>query len=162
MINQEQLEALGFVLGGTVRPDPRPLRCSNQGCRSERWEGLFQTDISLNVPGFAVYLMIVAGEVKKAGHAGKGIAGFKSRVRGEFNCLRKVIASGPPYQGDFPWKHLVPFALLAGVEVELWVKRHDQLQPMLAEEKALNEYYRGEWAAEGWTVDRERRPAWPS
>jgi hypothetical protein len=157
-ISLEELAARGFVRGGGVYPDPTPLRCLNPGALRERWEGLFRTEITLDVQGYAVYLMVVDCEVKKAGHAGKGKAGFKRRLPGEFSCLRKVIAAGPPYSGDFPWKHRVPLAMLAGTVVELWVKKYDDTQSMRNEEDALNEYYLGEWAAQGWTNDRRRRP----
>jgi hypothetical protein len=160
-ISPEELVAKGFLRGGTVYPDRTPLRCLNPGALREKWEGLFRTEITRDVQGYAVYLMVVDREVKKSGHAGKGKAGFKRRLPSEFSCLRKVIAGGLPYRGDFPWKHRVPVAMLAGTVVELWVKKHEDVQLMQNEEDELNEYYRGEWAKQGWTKDRTRRPEWP-
>lgn len=141
---------MGYQRGGTVRPDPRPLRCVNPGAQREKWEGLFWVDIARDIPGFALYVMVVDGQFKKAGHTGKGNAGtrFKIRMESSFSCLRPVIAAGPPYQGDFPWKHRVPLTVLAGKEVELWVKA---ATADATEASELNRRYRGEWTREGWT-----------
>lgn len=56
---------------------------------------------------------------------------------------------GQPYEQDFPWKHRVPLALIAGGTVVLWAKAHPTRLAMLDEEDSLNIRYRGEWAKEG-------------
>jgi hypothetical protein len=153
-ITEADLRALGYERGGTVRPDPRPLRCKNPGAAREQWEGLFRVDITRDLSGFALYVIVADGEFKKAGHTGKGGTRFKIRMESSFNCVRPVIAAGPPYQGDFPWKHRVPLALLAGQEVELWVKEATADATEAAE---LNRRYRGEWTREGWTDGGRKR-----
>lgn len=155
-ITNDELKARGFVHGGTVHPDRTPLRCVNPGSKRERWEGLFVVENWWNVDGFAVYLMVVNGEVKKAGQTGKGNSNFKTRMESSFNCLRPVIAAGPPYQGD-PFKRYASVAMVEGRKVELWVKKESTLESMVAEEAELNEHYRGEWTKEGWSSNGTRR-----
>ena len=155
-ITEAELRAMGYRRGGTVRPDPRPLRCLNPGDSRERWEGLFRVDITRDIPGFALYVIVAAGQFMKAGHTGKGGTRFKIRMESSFNCVRPVIAAGPPYRGDFPWKHRVPLALLAGQEVELWVK---EATADGTEASELNHRYRGEWTREGWADGGRKRLA---
>ena len=150
-ITRQELEAAGFHLAGRVSPDPAPLRCLNPRDARERWEGLFRVEISSNVEGHSVYIMVVNGEFKKAGHTGKGGSGFRARMRGSFNCLRPVIAAGPPYAGD-PFKRHASVSMVEGEEVELWVKAQPTLGAMMAEEQELNERYRGQWTKEGHLV----------
>lgn len=191
-ITREELRARGFVWGGTVSPDPTPLQCVNPGAQRERWEGIFRVDTTWTGQGLAVYLMVVDGEVKKAGQTGNGGASFSGRMKQSFSCIRPAISEIKagrlvrvneglcyasrgvpkqplvPFDEDFPWKHRVPQAMLDRQSVELWVK---ELAPMPGEsdlalrrriedeEHNLNEEFRGEWAKEGWTRDRERREA---
>lgn len=100
-------------------------------------------------------------EVKKAGKTGDG-EDFQQRMNGSYNCIRKVIVGGPPYLGD-PFKRNAPltFLELEGQELELWAKPQPTHETARAEEDELNEYYRGEWAKEGWRK-QVRRPCWPA
>jgi len=121
-----------------VRPDPMPLRCLNPGAGRVRLVGLFIVENTWDVEGYAVYIMVVIGEFKKAGHTGKGAASFKNRMNSSLNCLRTVISGRGPANDPF--------------------KRHaTDLGTMLEEEDSLNNHYRGEWTKEGWTKDGLRR-----
>jgi hypothetical protein len=147
-ISSDELKANGFQRGGTVCPDPTPLRCLNPGSQREKWEGLFRVENMWDVQGYVVYIMVVNHEFKKAGHTGKGGARFKTRMEGSFNCLRPVIAGGPPYLGD-PFKQHAPATILAQQDVELWAKPFPSLALMMAKESELNDKYEGELTKEG-------------
>jgi hypothetical protein len=155
-ISNDELRAMGFKRGGTVRPDPAPLRCVNPGSRRQLWKGLYRVENTWDVEGYVVFIMVVDQEFKKAGYSGTGASGFKIRMESCFNCLRPVIAGGPPYRGD-PFTQYAPAALLAHREVELWAKPHETEQSMLEEVRQLNRRYRGEWTREGWARDGRGR-----
>ena len=80
-------------------------------------------------------------------------------MRGTYNCIRKVIYGGEPYAGD-PFKRCGPYTILAGQQMDLWVKPQPTHGAAKFEEDTLNEFYRGEWSKEGWkkTVRRSRWP----
>lgn len=135
-ITREVLRSEGFERGGVASFDPAAGR--HRACVT--WKG----------QGFAVYLMVMDGEVKKAGQTGKGGATFQKRMDQSFSCLlptidairagrlvrvgeclyhgRGGVANQPlePYEEDFPWKHRVPF-LTAEQVVDLWVKEFPHL-----------------------------------
>lgn len=154
-ISKEELFAAGFKHAGTVVPDPVSILRIN-------WHP--------DVPsGNVVYLMIVKGEVKKAGKAEDTRAStFKARMHGEFGAVRQVIAGPIPgrplpqwrLRPLDPFKKYAPRAILEGHEIEWWAKSLPTRQSMLDEEIGLNEKYRGEWTKEGWTRDGRRHPAW--
>src|SRR4051812_3180147 len=73
-----------------------------------------------DVPGLVNYIMRVDHEVVKCGRA----YDFCTRMRGEFDCLRQVIAKGEPYVGNGdPWQRNAPYTLVVtGKIVELWTR----------------------------------------
>jgi len=142
---------LELKLRGTVSSDPTPLHF-----KGARGYGLFRVEITHPIAGWVAYVHLVNGEVKKAGMTGT----FDNRMGGSYNCIRKVIAKGPPYLGD-PWKRNGPTTILAGKTVELWAKAEASHQAAKDTEDILNEFYRGEWSKEGWKSGT-RRPHWPS
>lgn len=141
----------GRTLGGVVSSDPTPLHF-----RGANGYGLFRVDVTRTIEGSVSYLHVVNREVKKAGITGH----FDQRMGGSYNCLRKVIAAGPPYLGD-PWKRHAPTTILAGHRVELWAREEPSRPAAKYAEDLLNEFYRGEWSKEGWKRGA-RRPTWPA
>ena len=137
---------------------------------------MFAVEISLPIEGWVTYIHVLDNEFKKAGKT-ENDESFAGRMRSSYSCLRKPIdlmnrgalvhvdetlyyvdpQSGrptQPYDQDFPWKHRVPLALIAGRTIVLWAKAHPTRQAMLDEEDNLNIRYRGEWAKEGWSKQR--------
>jgi hypothetical protein len=176
-ILESELESRGYRQCGVVRPDPTPLHFVGR-----RGQGLFAVEISLPVEGWVTYIHVLENEFKKAGKT-ENDESFAGRMRGSYNALRTTIhlmnrglllhvnetlyhidsSTGrptQPYEHDFPWKHRVPLALLAGRTVVLWAKQHQSRQAMLDEEDDVNIRYRGEWAKEGWSKlkSRDGRP----
>jgi hypothetical protein len=171
-----ELEARGYRICGTVRPDPVPLHFVGRQGR-----GLFTVAITVPLQGAVTYIHVLDDVFMKAGKTEPGDS-FATRMRSSYNALRRTIqllhsgavvyvgdvlyrldpsgAPGDRYEEDFPWKHRVPPYLMAGHTVTLWAKRHvdasEQPDPvaMLREETALNCVYRGEWAKEGWATRR--------
>jgi hypothetical protein len=141
----------GLSLGGTVSSDPTPLHFNGAN-----GYGLFRVNITRPIDGWVAYVHVADGEIKKAGMTRT----FDRRMGGSYNCLRKVIAAGPPYLGD-PWKRNAPTTILAGQTVELWAKAEPSYQAAGDTEDILNEFYRGEWSKEGWKSGA-RRPSWPA
>lgn len=169
IVVRELLET-GFAPAGSVIPDPSdPLRYEIRGGR-KFWKGLFRVDPS-GPRGPVMYIMTVNNEVMKVGTAGTGKTMFIERMKSEFRCLRQFIAqiraghiyrqgeclyyAAPPtqplsrFEEDFPWKHRVPL-VIESVTVDFWVRTHDGSTALTVDEKALNLYFRGEWANEGW------------
>jgi hypothetical protein len=167
-IADSELVARGYRQCGTVRPDPAPVHFVGRQGR-----GLFAVEINFRIEGWVTYDHVLEGDFKKAGKT-ENDESFAGRMRGSYNCLRKPIvmmkrgelvhvdeslyhvdpSSGlptQPYEQDFPWKHRVPIALIAGKTVALWARSHHCRQAMLDEEDELNTRYRGEWAKEGWS-----------
>jgi hypothetical protein len=107
-ITPDELAQAGFRRAGVVRQDAaHVVRVTMFGAFS----------------GFVVYLMVVNGEVKKAGTTGrKNSTLLEGRMRSTFSALRQVIRRGPPYSGD-PFKTLAPVTVLAGKEVEIWARQ---------------------------------------
>ena len=176
-ISDAEVVAMGFQLGGMVRPDPTPLHFIGR-----RGVGLFRVEVPCDAAGWITYIHRLNGEFKKAGKTGIDET-FEQRMNGSYDCLRKPIdlinkgalvwigeslyepagAAGQlpePYRQDFPWKHRVPVAMLARETVELWFKKNETEEEMLKLEDALNVHYRGEWAKEGWTGQRGARRRW--
>ena len=130
MIKQE-LEALGFRRAGTVYPDA----------------GRCRVVVDWQVPGFAVYAMVVGHEVKKFGTTGRKNSDFRSRMISTFSAIRQTIRKGPPYSGD-PGKRYAPATILANNEIDLWAKPSTEAR-FETEESELNNKYRPEWTKEG-------------
>jgi len=150
-ISREELQAACFRYAGSVVPDPTSI------LRLE-WEPVVPS-------GFVVYLMIVAGDVKKAGKAeDTGSSTFRKRMQSEFATLRQVIRGPHPGRQPAGWrsrpldpfKQYAPAAILNGSIVELWAKACPTRESMLDEEINLNRRYRGEWTKEGRGKDGPR------
>ncbi len=131
-ISSDELRALGFHRVGTVYPD------AARACRVE---------IDSDIPGYAIYAMRVGTELKKFGTTGRKNSGFKGRMHSTFSALRQTILKGPPYQGD-PFKTHAPATILAGQEIELWVRPSTE-GTFEIEESDLNNRYRPQWTKEG-------------
>ncbi len=131
-LSHDELRALGFSRAGTVYPDGATT------CRVQ---------IDQDIPGYAIYAMRVGSELKKFGTTGRKNSGFRGRMQSTFSALRRTILKGPPYQGD-PFKTHAPAAILAGLEIELWVRPSTEVTFEI-EESELNNRYRPQWTKEG-------------
>ena len=140
-ITQAELAQLGFRSVGTVYP------CGGE-CRVE---------INRDVPGFAIYAMVVNGVVKKFGTTGRKNSTFRQRMSSTFSALRTIIRLGPPYTGD-PFKLFAPAAILSGHDIELWAKESSR-ETFEREETDLNSRFRPEWTKEGQHPSRAHRAA---
>ncbi len=132
-ITSEELTRQGFHRGGTVFPDPFKI---------------LRVEIDRDFVGFVVYLMVVNGEVMKAG---KTETGFRTRMVSSFNALKGKMgdkADHPRYQ-EQTFKEQAQTAIRAGYQVELWARTFDSRQAMLATEQQLNDKYQGLWTKEG-------------
>lgn len=132
-ISVDELRSMGFQRAGSVYPDPMTT---------------LRVQIDQNATGFLVYLMIVEGEVKKAGKTGGSLS---TRMHSTFNALKKKMtthADHPRYQ-EQTFKERAQATIRAGQLVEIWVKVFPTEGEMLAAESALNNNYRGEWTKEG-------------
>jgi len=98
--------------------------------------------------GFVVYLMVVNGEVMKAG---KTETPLSVRMRSTFNALKNKMgdrADHPRYQ-EKTFKEHAQATIRGGYQVELWAKAFADATAMFAAEDALNNKYRGLWTKEG-------------
>ena len=133
VITSEELEAAGFRRGGTVFPDAA---------------NILRVAIDRDFSGFVVYMMVVNGEVMKAG---KTETGFRTRMVSSFNSLKNKMgdkADHPRYQ-EQTFKENAQATIRAGQQVELWARTFDSRELMLVKEQELNDKYRGLWTKEG-------------
>lgn len=128
----EELAAMGFSRAGTVRPDATSV---------------VLVDVTWDYRGYAVYAMRVGSDVKKFGTTGRKNSSFKARMGSTFSALRQTIRRGAPFEGD-PFKRGAPAAVLAKLEIELWLKPASA-DSFEQEETLLNTTYRPEWTKEG-------------
>jgi hypothetical protein len=133
MVSSEELKAMGFDRAGTVFPDPASI---------------LRVQIDRDAQGFLVYLMVVSGEVMKAG---KTEGRLSVRMRSTFNALKNKMgnrADHPRYQ-ERTFKEHAQAPIRAGREIELWVRQYADAPTMLAAERELNNKYQGLWTKEG-------------
>jgi hypothetical protein len=150
-MDDEDLEV--FVLAGTVVWEP-----------SSAW---LQWSWRPEVPvGYVVYLMVVDREVRKGGKAEETkTSTFKRRVQDEFRTVGQVLRGPIPGRPLAAWrtkkfdpfKTNAPAVLLAGHRVDVYAKPYVSFAEMKSEEDRLNDKYRGDWTAQGWTRDGRRR-----
>lgn len=132
-ITTEELATAGFRRGGTVFPDAAKI---------------LRVEIDRDFVGFVVYLMVVNGEVMKAG---KTETGFRTRMLSSFNSLKNKMgdkADHPRYQ-EQTFKEHAQATIRAGHQVELWARTFETREEMLAKEQELNDKYQGRWTKEG-------------
>ena len=132
-IGTEELHAAGFWRAGTVYPDAvRTLR----------------VQIDRDAHGFVVYIMVVQGELMKAG---KTETPLSTRMRSTFNSLKNKMgdrANHPRYQ-EKTFKEHAQATIRANQQVELWAKECSSRDVMMATEAKLNDDYKGLWTKEG-------------
>jgi hypothetical protein len=132
-ITREELDVKGFRRMGTVYADPATV---------------LRVQIDRDVQGFVVYIMVVEGEVMKAG---KTETKFSTRMHGSFNSLKNKMgkhADHPRYQ-EKTFKEHAQATIREQKEVELWAKALPSFESMMAEESELNNSYKGLWTKEG-------------
>ena len=167
-IQPTELERWGYQRCGSVLPELTPVRFVGS-----RGYGLFVVYIPGNLSGWVTYVHVMDDEFMKCGTV-KPDQSLMERMNSSYNSLRKPIdlltrgllryfeetlyivdpdTGGVEryYAQDFPWKHRVPPAMLAGRSVVLWAKLHKDKGSMESEETILNNAYRGEWSKEGWS-----------
>jgi hypothetical protein len=141
-ISNSELESDGFRRAGTVSADPTKI---------------LRVQIDWDVQGFVVYLMVVNGEIKKAGTTGSGRSSFKSRMISECQTVRQVIAGAPAGRPPAKWrlrpldpfKQHAPNAILANHQVELWAREFPTFRAMFDKETLLNNAHQPQWTKEG-------------
>ena len=133
LISSDELATQGFWRAGTVYPDPVTT---------------LRVDMARDTHGFVVYLMVVDGEVMKAGRTETPL---KKRMHSTFASLRNKMtthADHPRYQ-EQTFKQHAQATIIAGHHVELWAREYASRAEMMAAEDALNRHYRGLWTKEG-------------
>ena len=141
-ITADELRADGYQLAGRVGPDAVETIRVSVVWRDDR--------------GHVVYIMVVNGEFKKAGHTETPLS---TRMRGSFNSLKHKMtdrADHPRYQ-EKTFKEHARATIRAGDEIELWAQSFESSEAMAREEDELNTHYCGEWTKEGWKRDGTRR-----
>jgi hypothetical protein len=133
LITVDELQALGFKRVGTVYPDP---------------VSTLRLKIDRDIHGFVVYVMVVNGEVVKAG---KTETPLSTRMKGTFNALKNKMgdrADHPRYQ-EKTFKEHAPATIRAGHEIEIWAQDLGSFGAMRAKEDEMNAKYQGVWTKEG-------------
>ena len=133
VISSGELAAQGFWRAGTVYPDPNTT---------------LRVEMTRDAHGFVVYMMVVNGEVMKAG---KTETRLKTRMHSTFASLRNKMtthADHPRFQ-EQTFKQHAQATILAGHQVELWAREFTSQAEMMAAEDALNGHSRGLWTKEG-------------
>ena len=132
-IHSNELLADGFFRAGTVFPDATSI---------------LRVEIDRDVHGFVVYVMVVDGQVMKAG---KTETPLRTRMQGTFNALKNKMgprADHPRYQ-ERTFKEHAQVTIREGKQVELWARDLGTFDLMIAKEKELNDKYQGLWTKEG-------------
>src|SRR6185295_5974719 len=124
-ISPEELEADGFRRAGKVIPDPVTH---------------LRVDVTWPGTGWTVYLMVVDGELKKAGTTGRQASTLAQRMANSFACIRQILEGRPqgvPVAGWWsrpfdPFKTHVPEVIRAGKTIELWAQCFPSFEAMNA------------------------------
>ena len=106
---RSELEALGFVPAGAIRP-------IDSGKRSKA------ELVALGLTGSVVYALVVGDQFKKCGDTGRKAATLKTRMRGCAYTINKIISGDlvGPFTENF--KRLAPLAIKEGQTIHVWAR----------------------------------------
>jgi hypothetical protein len=138
---KKELEDLGFIRVGTIRPTNLGDSCS--------------AEFEREVTGSVVYAHVVGNVIRKFGIT---TSPLRARVQQNVSTINGVIAlkEGRPVR-DAGWHHrsfdsfkrLAPEVIMRNEEIELWAQECASAESMRARETELNSRYRPEWTKEG-------------
>ena len=129
----KELQELGFVRAGAIRPDNTGTMC---------W-----ADIDPDVPGCLVYAQVVDGKPMKFGST---TTTLRDRMRQNASTIRKIIElQDGRCTRDARWHHepwdafkkLAPSVIRAGKQIEVWVIRQPTIAGCQLMEQRLNVRY---------------------
>lgn len=126
MVGTKDLETLGFIRVGAIKPDE-----SLNGCYA---------DLAYDFSGHAVYALVVGGRIVKFGRTKKSV---KERIHGHASALRGIMKDPKGHPLD-PFKRMAPKVIRAGQEIEVWAKK-SSASTYEADELQLNLKYEPEW-----------------